>query len=94
MPARALGFVQSKCDLKTKQSVGFAICLNNTAAPDLMVRRIYPVLPDEQAAKDRYLRVIDESGVDYLYPASDFFEVELPAKVERALRRSLPAAAA
>lgn len=80
--------------MTTTNPTRFAICLKSKDADDLVVRRIYPVLPDEQAAKDRYVRVIDESGEDYLYPASYFFMVDLPARVERALRRSLPASAA
>jgi hypothetical protein len=77
--------------MKSSQSTRFAICLKSKDTDDLVVRRIYPILPDEQAAKDHYLRVIDESGEDYLYPASYFFVVDLPARIERALRRSLPA---
>jgi len=60
----------------------------------LVVRKIYPVIPDERAEQEDYIRVIDESGEDYLYPASYFFILELPQKVERALRRTLPVAAA
>ncbi|MCC7361133.1 MAG: hypothetical protein IT317_16735 [Anaerolineales bacterium] len=80
--------------MKTQQTTRFAICLKSKSTDDLVVRRIYPVLPDEQAARDNYLRVVDESGEDYLYPASYFFLVELPAKIERVLRRSLPASIA
>ena len=48
----------------------FAICIANTDYPAaLEVRKIYQVLPDTDAAKHQYLRVIDESGEDYLYPA-------------------------
>jgi len=39
---------------------------------DLETRKIYQVLPDTRAAKDKHVRVIDESGEDYLYPA-DYF---------------------
>jgi len=41
----------------------------------------------------KHLRVIDESGEDYLYPASYFFVIELPQRLQRTLRRTLPAAA-
>jgi hypothetical protein len=58
-----------------------------------VVRKLYLVLPDEKAEKEHYLRVIDESGEDYLYPASYFFLLALPQKVERALKRTLPVAA-
>jgi hypothetical protein len=71
----------------------FAICLKNKNSGDLIIRKIYPVLPDELAEKKKFIRIIDESGEDYLYPASYFFIIELPQKVERALRRSLPLSA-
>ncbi len=54
-------------------------------AASLIVRRIYEVIPDEKAAKDDFLRVIDESGEDYLYHRSHFVLVDFPAEVEHAL---------
>lgn len=51
----------------------------------LTPRRIYEVLPDERAAKDNYLRVIDDDGEDYLYPADYFVMVEFAPAVEKAL---------
>ena len=63
----------------------FAICLR-TDDPDLLTpRRIYEVLPDESAAKSQYIRVIDNEGEDYLYPATYFVFVDLPPAVEEAL---------
>ncbi len=79
--------------MKITRSTRFAICLKNKDCDDLVIRKIYPVLPDEKAEKAKYLRVIDESGEDYLYPASYFFVIELPQKVERTLRRTLPVTA-
>ena len=79
--------------MKSTHPTRFAICLNNKDCEDLVVRKIYPVLPDEKAAKEKYIRVIDESGEDYLYPASYFFVIELPQKVERVLRRKVAVAA-
>jgi hypothetical protein len=64
----------------------FAICLKNKGSEDLIVRKVYQVLPDERAEKKGLVRVIDESGDDYVYPASYFFAIDLPQKVERALR--------
>jgi hypothetical protein len=49
-------------------------------------RKIYQVLPDNMAADEGYFRTIDESGEDYLYPESYFISVELPRKVQDALR--------
>jgi hypothetical protein len=64
----------------------FAVCVDNTDnEASLILRKIYEVLPDEKAAKDDLLRVVDESGEDYLYHRSQFILVELPAEVERAL---------
>jgi len=65
----------------------FAICLNNKGSEDLIVRKVYQILPDEQAEKKGLLRVVDESGEDYLYPANYFFVLDLPQKVERSLRQ-------
>jgi len=62
----------------------FAICITGSE-PDLELRKIYQVLPDEKAAKSKYLRIIDEFGKDYLYPQQYFIPVELPAPVEKAL---------
>jgi hypothetical protein len=66
----------------------YALCLKNKYAEDLVVRKLYLVIPDERAEKDRHIRVLDESGEDYLYPAGFFFIMELPEKIDRALRRA------
>ena len=63
----------------------FVVCVKNEGCEDLEVRKIYQVLPDEAAAEDNYIRVIDESGEDYLYPANYFFPVSLPQAAEEAL---------
>jgi len=66
----------------------FAICITSDD-PDLLTpRRIYKVLPDEKAAKSKFIRVIDNEDEDYLYPANYFIFVEFPAAVERALLRA------
>jgi len=60
----------------------FAICLcNNDYPASLEVRKIYQILPDTEAAKHHQLRVIDESGEDYLYPDDYFATIQLPEKV-------------
>jgi len=51
----------------------------------LQVRRIYQTIPDQQAARYHCLRVIDESGEDYLYPRDYFVPIDLPKAVEKAL---------
>jgi hypothetical protein len=64
----------------------FAVCINNTNYPaSLELHKIYQVLLDEEAARDGDIRVIDESGEDYLYPASSFVVIEVPQEVERAI---------
>jgi hypothetical protein len=78
--------------LKTTRSTRFAICLKNKGCEDLVVRKIFAVLPDERADKVKYLRVVDESGEDYLYPAHYFFVVELLQNVRRTWQHTLPAA--
>jgi hypothetical protein len=69
---------------KHSQKVQFALCISSSE-PDLEIRKVYRVLPDEAAAKSKYLRVVDESGEDYLYPAKYFVMVDVPVKAKRAL---------
>ena len=64
----------------------FAVCINNAEYPASLERhKIYRVLPDAEAARDGDLRVIDESGEDYLYPATYFVVIDVPQAVERAI---------
>jgi len=64
----------------------FAICINNDGyIDDLKVRTVYQILPDESAARSDYLRIVDETGEDYLYPASYFVIVDVPAEAAEAL---------
>jgi hypothetical protein len=64
----------------------FAVCVDNAGYPaSLELRKVYRVLPDDDAATDGDIRVIDESGEDYLYPADYFILVKLSAEVEQAV---------
>ncbi len=64
----------------------FAICVDNTdCEASLILRKIYQILPDEQAAEDDLIRIVDESEEDYLYHKSHFLVVEFSAEVEQAL---------
>lgn len=64
----------------------FVLCIDNTNyEASLITRKVYEVIPDEQAEKDDLIRVIDESGEDYLYHTSHFVFIHLPAEVEKAL---------
>ena len=63
----------------------FALCIENEGCKDLEKRKLYQVLPDETAIQEGYLRVMDESGEDYLYPESHFILVDLPRRAQEAL---------
>lgn len=65
----------------------YALCVENKDSEDLEKRKIYRVIPDEQASKEGYLRVVDESGGDYLYPESYFVIVQLPKEAEEAITK-------
>ena len=63
------------------------ICICNDEYPaSLEVRKVYEVLPDPLAAAHHFIRVVDESGDDYLYPESYFIPIELPQAVRVALK--------
>ena len=64
--------------------IHFALCIRKGEDDDLELRKAYAVLPPA-ANETGYLRVIDESGEDYLYPADCFVPLELPQNVERVL---------
>src|ERR1039458_304030 len=68
-----------------QQRSKFVLCIRNGGSDDLEVRKVYQVFPDPSAAHDGYVRIIDESGEDYLYPSEYFVPVRLPAAVRKAL---------
>jgi len=61
---------------RTKQ---FLLCVRNEGCEDLELRKLYQQLPDAGATASEYVRVIDESGEDYLYPADYFVAIDVPA---------------
>ena len=64
----------------------FAICVTNDGYPaSLELWKVYRVVPDEQAARRQFIRIIDESGEDYLYSKSWFVPIKLPRVVEEAM---------
>ncbi len=64
----------------------FAICVQNEGYPaSLELWKVYRVLPDDKSANHRLIRVVDESGEDYLYPQDYFLPIELPKAAEKAL---------
>ena len=64
----------------------YVLCVDNGGYPEsLEVRKVYAVLPDERAAKNDYIRIIDETGEDYLYPSKYFVPIQLPPEVAKIL---------
>jgi hypothetical protein len=63
----------------------FGMCVRNDECEDLEFRKIYQILPDAKAEREGYVRVVDESGEDYLYPESYFVMVRLPQKARQAV---------
>ena len=64
----------------------FVVCINNQDySASLEVRKIYQVLPDPQANAHLMIRIIDESGEDYLYPSRYFMSIELSELLQQAL---------
>jgi hypothetical protein len=68
-----------------KTKARFAICISADGCDDLEVWKLYRVLPDKDAAKEDFLRIVDESGEDYLYPADRFVVVGLTAPTVKKL---------
>ncbi len=67
----------------------FAIRIDNKDYPaSLELRKVYRLLPDADAKKDGLVRVIDESGEDYLYPGDYFVTMDVPKPVEKVLGRA------
>jgi len=68
----------------------FVVCINNTDySASLEIRKIYRVLPDPKANNHQMIRVIDESGEDYLYPSRYFMVIELSEPLQQALATCL-----
>ena len=72
-----------------RSAAEFVVCIQNSGYPaSLELHKIYRVVPDEEAIRDGDLRIVDESGEDYLYPAEWFAAVELPRRVKTSLLRA------
>ena len=68
----------------------FVLCVRNRDYPaSLELRKVYRLLKDEHASKHGQLRVIDESGEDYLYPEEYFVPIKLPQAAERAVLKAI-----
>ena len=71
---------------KTTSRARFLLCLGNEGyEASLEPRKLYRALADSTAARHQQVRVVDESGEDYLFPAALFAPIALPSKVRRAV---------
>lgn len=67
----------------------YVVCLKNEGyEASLETRKIYESLPDLKASKHNQIRIVDESGEDYLYPAGLFVELKVPHSLEQALSKA------
>src|SRR5919198_2517704 len=74
--------------MKTTKSSPFVICVDDSEYPaSLELHKIYRMIPDKGAQADGDLRIIDESGEDYLFPADYFIPIDLPQTIVRALNK-------
>jgi hypothetical protein len=89
MKHTALANANSKSNTKAKRrnaAVGYVMCLDNRGyRASLEVGKVYRLLSKTTEPPRGWLRVVDESGGDYLFPGARFARVELPAKAKRAL---------
>jgi len=71
---------------QTRKAIEYVVCIDNSDYPASLERhKIYRVLPDEDAAVDGDIRIIDESGEDYLYSADRFVPINVPPIVKKSL---------
>lgn len=74
---------------KKETATDFVACINNTGyLASLELHKIYRVISDDDAAQDGDLRVIDESGEDYIYSADRFIPIDVPKNLERAILKA------
>lgn len=68
----------------------YVLCIADAGYPEsLEPRKVYAVLPDERAAANNYIRVIDETGEDYLYPAKYFVPIQIPPEAAKILHAGM-----
>jgi hypothetical protein len=74
---------------RTRVQVRFAVCIKNKGyEASLEIGKLYRMVPDQEAARRGYLRIVDESGEDYGYSAERFFAIDLPKPLEKALLKA------
>ena len=90
MPFASAIIVSMKAHPMARIKRRLVICVDNTDCEvSLEGRKIYVALPDTVAKHHRYVRVVDESGEDYLFPAKYFVGVDLPPAARRAVLRTV-----
>ena len=70
---------------KQKETIRFVLCIRNEGREDLDPRKVYQVVTDGRAAQEGYVRIIDESGEDYLYPDDYFVPIDVPTAAKKIL---------
>lgn len=71
------------------ENLRFVVCINNADYPaSLEMNKIYQVVPDEKIELDGEMRIIDESGEDYIYQSAWFVDVRLPVAVKESVLRA------
>jgi len=93
-PSWHVGWIETKVDASIEINIDvtnhknkYVICIKSEDYPaSLESRKIYKIIPDQAASKVGMVRVIDESGEDYLYPQEYFVEIKLPRAVEKAVQ--------
>jgi hypothetical protein len=84
--SRSKSFSEMQKTARKAQSENLVVCIDNEGYPaSLELRKIYVALSDPTAAKHRMLRIVDESGEDYLYPKAFLREITLPAPLKKAV---------
>ncbi len=74
---------------RRRAQVRFAVCIKNKGyEASLEIGKLYRMVPDPEATRHGYLRIVDESGEDYGYSADRFFAIDLPKPLEKALLRA------
>ena len=76
---------------KSTAAAHFAVCVENEGAEDLQLRKVYRVLQDDVGSQNGMIRVIDDSGEDYLYPGEFFLPLPLPESAEAKLEAMVAA---
>ena len=72
-----------------KAKARFAVCIKNKGyEASLEIGKLYRVVPDEEAKRHGYLRIVDESGEDYGYAGTRFFAIDIPKPLERVLLKA------